>query len=159
MVCVASRSDTHTSFQLKRECFTCGSRDPPSWRRSCLNHEHIVCSRLFATVPLLTSLQLCNRCGIYEKTHGVARPFPLDEIPNPPARCSGPAKKRKKSVRELGLKSLQITQTAVPLVNAVNVNSARGDEENSRAPSREESEDSEDGNGEDRRVSLNSNSK
>jgi hypothetical protein len=50
-----------------------------------------------------------------------------------------------------------------PRVNAVNVSSARGDEENSRAPSREEEdseeEESDEEEGEDRRVSLNSNSK
>ncbi|ODN98237.1 hypothetical protein L198_03479 [Cryptococcus wingfieldii CBS 7118] len=53
---------------IKRECFNCTSRNPPSWRKS-----------------------LCNKCGIFERTHHRPRPPQNDdqklrkasEIPNP----------------------------------------------------------------------------
>ncbi|KAF7297225.1 hypothetical protein MIND_00955600 [Mycena indigotica] len=37
---------------LRRACFSCGTSDPPSWRRSTVNPGKIV----------------CNRCGLYERT-------------------------------------------------------------------------------------------
>lgn len=46
----------HTSV---RRCFNCQTTDPPSWRRSTLNPSEM----------------LCNRCGLYERTH--LRPHPI----------------------------------------------------------------------------------
>ncbi|KAJ7746197.1 hypothetical protein B0H14DRAFT_2299382, partial [Mycena olivaceomarginata] len=39
-------------------CSNCHTTDLPSWRRSPLNKGKIV----------------CNKCGLYERTHGHARP-------------------------------------------------------------------------------------
>ncbi|KAI0322500.1 hypothetical protein OF83DRAFT_1161189 [Amylostereum chailletii] len=44
---------------LRRRCFNCSQTEPPSWRRSTLNPGKIV----------------CNKCGLYERTH--LRPRPL----------------------------------------------------------------------------------
>ncbi|KAJ7827003.1 hypothetical protein B0H14DRAFT_2289802, partial [Mycena olivaceomarginata] len=49
---------------LRRRCFTCRTTEPPSWRRSTLNPGKIV----------------CNRCGLYERTHLRARPLRFDEL-------------------------------------------------------------------------------
>jgi hypothetical protein len=41
-------------------------------------------------VPYLTRLQVCNRCGLYERTHGVPRPkeFPRRRRSRPPSERS-----------------------------------------------------------------------
>ncbi|KAG8993486.1 hypothetical protein FRB94_010729 [Tulasnella sp. JGI-2019a] len=43
---------------LRRKCFNCSCTEPPSWRRSTMTPGKIV----------------CNRCGLYERTHNRARP-------------------------------------------------------------------------------------
>ncbi|KAJ7456347.1 hypothetical protein B0H11DRAFT_1644730, partial [Mycena galericulata] len=48
---------------LRRRCFNCHTTEPPSWRRSPLNPGKIV----------------CNKCGLYERTHLRARPLRFDE--------------------------------------------------------------------------------
>ncbi|KAJ7790542.1 hypothetical protein B0H14DRAFT_210041 [Mycena olivaceomarginata] len=49
---------------LRRRCFNCHMTEPPSWRRSTLNPGKIV----------------CNKCGLYERTHLRARPRMFDEL-------------------------------------------------------------------------------
>lgn len=49
---------------VRRVCFNCQATEPPSWRRSALNPGKIV----------------CNRCGLYERTHLRARPHRLGEL-------------------------------------------------------------------------------
>ncbi|KAJ9093087.1 hypothetical protein QFC21_006583 [Naganishia friedmannii] len=102
--------------------------------------------------------RLCNRCGIYEKTHRVPRPVPLDEIPNQSSRVAPPpAKKSKKSIKELGLKSLHI---ANPVSVAARSNAGRENEQGARRRVNArgiEEHHSEDESDEDRRISLNSN--
>ncbi|KAK1924489.1 hypothetical protein DB88DRAFT_289661 [Papiliotrema laurentii] len=49
--------------ELKRMCYNCGSKSPPSWRKSVLNDGRI----------------LCNKCGIFERTHRRARPPQNDD--------------------------------------------------------------------------------
>ncbi|KAJ7639501.1 hypothetical protein FB45DRAFT_427743 [Roridomyces roridus] len=57
---------------LRRRCFNCHTTEPPSWRRSTLNPGKIV----------------CNKCGLYERTHLRARPLRFDEL-----RAGGKARK------------------------------------------------------------------
>jgi len=57
---------------LRRRCFNCHQTEPPSWRRSTLNPGKIV----------------CNKCGLYERTHLRARPHRFDEL-----RASNKARK------------------------------------------------------------------
>jgi GATA-binding protein, other eukaryote len=49
---------------LRRRCFNCHTTEPPSWRRSTLNPGKIV----------------CNKCGLYERTHLRPRPHRFDEL-------------------------------------------------------------------------------
>ncbi|KAF7345097.1 hypothetical protein MVEN_01673400 [Mycena venus] len=49
---------------LRRQCFNCLTTEPPSWRRSTLNPGKIV----------------CNKCGLYERTHLRPRPLRFDEL-------------------------------------------------------------------------------
>ncbi|KIK96410.1 hypothetical protein PAXRUDRAFT_310605 [Paxillus rubicundulus Ve08.2h10] len=49
---------------LRRRCFNCRTTEPPSWRRSTLNPGKIV----------------CNKCGLYERTHLRPRPLRFDEL-------------------------------------------------------------------------------
>ncbi|CAK5263134.1 unnamed protein product [Mycena citricolor] len=62
---------------LRRRCFNCHTTEPPSWRRSTLNPGKIV----------------CNKCGLYERTHLRARPLRFDEL-----RAGGKGRKNSKGV-------------------------------------------------------------
>lgn len=62
---------------LRRRCFNCHTTEPPSWRRSTLNPGKIV----------------CNKCGLYERTHLRPRPLRFDEL-----RAGNKARKQSKSV-------------------------------------------------------------
>ena len=62
---------------LRRRCFNCHTTEPPSWRRSTLNPGKIV----------------CNKCGLYERTHLRPRPLRFDEL-----RSRSKARKPSKSI-------------------------------------------------------------
>jgi hypothetical protein len=62
---------------LRRRCFNCHTTEPPSWRRSTLNPGKIV----------------CNKCGLYERTHLRPRPLRFDEL-----RAGNKARKQSKGV-------------------------------------------------------------
>ncbi|WWC61605.1 uncharacterized protein I303_104189 [Kwoniella dejecticola CBS 10117] len=49
--------------ELKRQCFNCTNKTPPSWRKSLLHPGKI----------------LCNKCGIFERTHHKPRPPQNDD--------------------------------------------------------------------------------
>jgi GATA-binding protein len=61
---------------LRRRCFNCHTTEPPSWRRSTLNPGKIV----------------CNKCGLYERTHLRPRPLRFDEL-----RAGNKARKQTKT--------------------------------------------------------------
>ncbi|KAJ7102669.1 hypothetical protein C8R43DRAFT_232151 [Mycena crocata] len=69
---------------LRRRCFNCHTTEPPSWRRSTLNPGKIV----------------CNKCGLYERTHLRARPLRFDEL-----RAGNKARKGSKGVGAGGMGS------------------------------------------------------
>ncbi|KAG8775568.1 hypothetical protein FRC12_001410 [Ceratobasidium sp. 428] len=63
---------------LRRRCHNCQQVEPPSWRRS-----HLVPGKI-----------VCNRCGLYERTHLRPRPHRFDEVRTgnkgrKPAKSSG----------------------------------------------------------------------
>jgi hypothetical protein len=62
---------------LRRRCFNCHTTEPPSWRRSTLNPGKIV----------------CNKCGLYERTHLRPRPLRFDEL-----RAGNKARKQTKTI-------------------------------------------------------------
>ncbi|KZT60157.1 hypothetical protein CALCODRAFT_142315 [Calocera cornea HHB12733] len=62
---------------LRRKCHNCHTTEPPSWRRSTLTPGKIV----------------CNKCGLYERTHGRTRPHRFDEL-----RCGTKVRKTTKIV-------------------------------------------------------------
>ena len=49
---------------LRRRCYNCHTTEPPSWRRSTLTPGKIV----------------CNKCGLYERTHLRPRPLRFDQF-------------------------------------------------------------------------------
>ncbi|WVR07259.1 hypothetical protein IAU60_004300 [Kwoniella sp. DSM 27419] len=59
--------------EVKRMCFNCGTKSPPSWRKSILHIGKI----------------LCNKCGIFERTHH--RPRPAQNDDQKLRKQSGPA--------------------------------------------------------------------
>jgi GATA-binding protein len=61
---------------LRRRCFNCHTTEPPSWRRSTLTPGKIV----------------CNKCGLYERTHLRPRPLRFDEL-----RAGNKSRKQTKS--------------------------------------------------------------
>jgi hypothetical protein len=61
---------------LRRRCYNCHTTEPPSWRRSTLTPGKIV----------------CNKCGLYERTHLRPRPLRFDEL-----RAGNKARKQSKA--------------------------------------------------------------
>ncbi|WRT66106.1 uncharacterized protein IL334_003059 [Kwoniella shivajii] len=49
--------------EIKRMCYNCDNRSPPSWRKSVIHPGRI----------------LCNKCGIFERTHQKSRPRQNDD--------------------------------------------------------------------------------
>lgn len=54
---------TKLSDRVRRRCYNCGTTDTSTWRRSNLSPGKV----------------LCNKCGLFERTHGRARP---DQFPH-----------------------------------------------------------------------------
>ncbi|KAJ7504692.1 hypothetical protein B0H11DRAFT_1655692, partial [Mycena galericulata] len=54
-------ADSKETQYLRRRCFDCYVANTPGWRRSAINRGKIV----------------CNRCGLYERTHKRCRPSEL----------------------------------------------------------------------------------
>lgn len=54
---------TKLSDRVRRRCFNCCTTDTSTWRRSNLNHGKV----------------LCNKCGLFERTHSRPRP---DQFPH-----------------------------------------------------------------------------
>ncbi|KAI6135123.1 hypothetical protein EV401DRAFT_1845381 [Pisolithus croceorrhizus] len=77
---------------LRRRCFNCHTTEPPSWRRSTLNPGKIV----------------CNKCGLYERTHLRARPLRFDEL-----RAGGKTRKTA-GVAQSDKKGLKTPAVAAP---------------------------------------------
>ncbi len=66
---------------LRRRCYNCHTTEPPSWRRSTLSPGKIV----------------CNKCGLYERTHLRPRPQRFDEL-----RPGNKARKHSQTQKLLG---------------------------------------------------------
>lgn len=66
---------------LRRRCHNCHTTEPPSWRRSTLNPGKIV----------------CNKCGLYERTHLRPRPQRFDEL-----RAGNKSRKHSNASKGLG---------------------------------------------------------
>ncbi|KAI0259389.1 hypothetical protein BC834DRAFT_814345, partial [Gloeopeniophorella convolvens] len=49
---------TKLNDRVRRRCFNCCTTDTSTWRRSSLNPGKV----------------LCNKCGLFERTHNRARP-------------------------------------------------------------------------------------
>ncbi|OCF40459.1 hypothetical protein I317_05762 [Kwoniella heveanensis CBS 569] len=56
-------AEVKQTAELKRMCFNCSNKSPPSWRKSLLHAGKI----------------LCNKCGIFERTHHRPRPPQNDD--------------------------------------------------------------------------------
>ncbi|KAI0248968.1 hypothetical protein BJV78DRAFT_1130376, partial [Lactifluus subvellereus] len=54
---------TKLNDRIRRRCFNCATTDTSTWRRSSLNPGKV----------------LCNKCGLFERTHNRARP---EQIPH-----------------------------------------------------------------------------
>jgi hypothetical protein len=59
---------------IRRQCFNCRARETTTWRRSVLSSGKLVRLTWSSGYLFLTQLQLCNRCGLFERTHGIPRP-------------------------------------------------------------------------------------
>lgn len=61
--------------RVRRQCFNCKATTTTTWRRSMLNQGKLVRSyyAVLETACLKRS-QVCNKCGLFERTHSVPRP-------------------------------------------------------------------------------------
>jgi hypothetical protein len=87
---------------LRRRCFNCHTTEPPSWRRSTLNPGKIV----------------CNKCGLYERTHLRARPLRFDEL-----RVGG---RRGANAATTASRSPPTNASSIPKAKAASVRSSAG---------------------------------
>lgn len=76
---------------MQRHCHNCHTREGPTWRKSVLFVGKIVslgfCFR--------AQTQLCNKCGIYERTHRRSRPLEEDaKLRRPAGSAKGKSKKK-----------------------------------------------------------------
>jgi len=60
---------TKLSDRVRRQCYNCRSTDTSTWRRAILTPGKI----------------LCNRCGLFERTHSTSRPSQLPRSRQAPA--------------------------------------------------------------------------
>ncbi|CAE7231938.1 unnamed protein product [Rhizoctonia solani] len=77
---------------LRRRCHNCQQVEPPSWRRS-----HLVPGKI-----------VCNRCGLYERTHLRPRPHRFDEV-----RTGNKGRKPKQSDSKQGSPQPPVTHFTV----------------------------------------------
>jgi GATA-binding protein len=88
---------------LRRRCFNCSQTEPPSWRRSTLNPGKIV----------------CNKCGLYERTHLRPRPLRFDEL-----RTGNKSRKQSKSASGSAAKLLKKEVEAQAMSRRASVSSS-----------------------------------
>ncbi|OAX34664.1 hypothetical protein K503DRAFT_698321 [Rhizopogon vinicolor AM-OR11-026] len=62
-ICFTDDASTKLSDRVRRRCFNCCTTDTSTWRRSNLSPGKV----------------LCNKCGLFERTHGRSRP---DQFPH-----------------------------------------------------------------------------
>jgi hypothetical protein len=76
---------------MRRQCFNCKSIETATWRRSMLSPGKLVRLTSFFETICLKFLQLCNKCGLFERTHAVPRPktFPRRRRSRPAPVHSG----------------------------------------------------------------------
>ncbi|KAJ8090720.1 hypothetical protein PM082_018286 [Marasmius tenuissimus] len=67
-------ASTRLSSRVRRKCFNCGRTETTTWRRSTLTLGKVV----------------CNKCGLYERTHARPRPVPYQGPPDDHSRTSTP---------------------------------------------------------------------
>ena len=77
---------------LRRRCTNCSQTEPPSWRRSTLNPGKIV----------------CNKCGLYERTHLRPRPLRFDELRN--------GNKARKAAKKGGIVKAEAVEASMPSI-------------------------------------------
>ncbi|KAG9001158.1 hypothetical protein FRB93_012240 [Tulasnella sp. JGI-2019a] len=65
LILYTSDAASKETLHFRRRCFNCHAIEPPSWRRSTLHLGKIV----------------CNKCGLYERTHSRSRAQRFDEMP------------------------------------------------------------------------------
>ena len=63
---------------VRRQCFNCKSKATTTWRRSMLMSgkwvRDFVCVAAEKRFVLTTRLQVCNKCGLFERAHAAPRP-------------------------------------------------------------------------------------
>ena len=80
---------TKLNDRIRRRCFNCCTTDTSTWRRSSLNPGKVV-SIEYTALPYrrLVLSQLCNKCGLFERTHNRARPEQFPHKRGPLATAS-----------------------------------------------------------------------
>jgi hypothetical protein len=67
---------TKLSDRVRRRCFNCCTTETSTWRRSSLNPGKVVRAgwQRGERCELIALSQLCNKCGLFERTHSRPRP-------------------------------------------------------------------------------------
>ena len=69
-------ANSKISNRLRRRCFNCKAIETSTWRRSVLSPGKLVGHQgyLIERGVYLSHSQLCNKCGLFERTHSIPRP-------------------------------------------------------------------------------------
>lgn len=86
---------------MQRHCHNCHTREGPTWRKSVLFVGKIVS----LDTGLSAQTQLCNKCGIYERTHRRSRPLEEDAKLRRPAGSAKSKSKKKSRAKSSATKS------------------------------------------------------
>ena len=74
-ICYTEEANTKISNRLRRRCFNCKATETSTWRRSVLSPGKLVGYQGYLTERVyLIHSQLCNKCGLFERTHAIPRP-------------------------------------------------------------------------------------
>lgn len=69
---------TKLNDRVRRKCYNCRTTDTSTWRRSSLTPGKVVCHHWYSLSLSLLMIacpeQLCNKCGLFERTHSRPRP-------------------------------------------------------------------------------------
>ncbi|KAJ7611339.1 hypothetical protein FB45DRAFT_322073 [Roridomyces roridus] len=83
---------TKLSDRIRRRCFNCCSQDTSTWRRSTISPGKIVRATALPDLGRVdNSEQLCNKCGLYERTHQRSRPLKFTSSKKGTPRAHAPS--------------------------------------------------------------------
>ena len=77
---------TKLGSYIRRRCYNCHTPDSAAWRRSGMHPGKVVSPFNTPALAIFIPRQLCNKCGLYERTHQKDRPHDPAELRSKPRK-------------------------------------------------------------------------